>query len=134
GYLLLGGSNDKWRLNPRRGLYRTREEITTYGDYEVTFVLQRPRPARLALLASGFSPVYPCHVSAKDMRQRPIGTGPFKFVEFKPNEHIKVVRNPDYWKPGRPYLDGIDWLIIRDQGTRVLSFRSEEHTSELQSL
>src|SRR5438046_297671 len=56
------------------------------------------------------------------MRQRPIGTGPFKFVEFKPNEHIKVVRNPDYWKPGRPYLDGIDWTIIRDTGTRVLAF------------
>ncbi len=56
------------------------------------------------------------------MRQRPIGTGPFKFVEFKPNEHVKVVRNSDYWKPGRPYLDGIDWTIIRDTGTRVLSF------------
>jgi len=33
-----------------------------------------------------------------------------------------VVKNPDYWKPRRPYLDGIDWIIIRDQGTRVLSF------------
>ena len=40
------------------------------------------------------------------MRTKPIGTGPFKFVEFKPNESIKVARNPDYWKPGRPYLDG----------------------------
>ena len=43
------------------------------------------------------------------MRQHPIGTGPFKFVEFKPNESIKVTRNPDYWKPGRPYLDGIEY-------------------------
>ena len=34
------------------------------------------------------------------MRQHPIGTGPFKFVEFKPNEYIKVTRNPDYWKTG----------------------------------
>ena len=46
------------------------------------------------------------------MRQHPIGTGPFKFVEFKPNEHIKVTRNPDYWKPDRPYLDGIEYTII----------------------
>ena len=46
------------------------------------------------------------------MRQHPIGTGPFKFVEFKPNEVIKVTRNPDYWKPGRPYLDGIEYTII----------------------
>ena len=42
------------------------------------------------------------------MRQHPIGTGPFKFVEYKPNQGIKLVRNPDYWKPGRPYLDGIE--------------------------
>ena len=44
----------------------------------------------------------------REMRSHPIGTGPFKFVEFKPNEVIKVARNPDYWKPGRPYLDGIE--------------------------
>jgi len=31
------------------------------------------------------------------MRSHPIGTGPFKFVEFKPNESIKLARNPDYW-------------------------------------
>ena len=56
------------------------------------------------------------------MRQHPIGTGPFKFVEFKPNELIKVVKNPDYWKPGRPYLDGIEYTIIKNQSTGVLAF------------
>ena len=56
------------------------------------------------------------------MRQRPIGTGPFKFVEFKPNEYIKLARNPDYWKPGRPYLDGIEYTIIREMSTRNLAF------------
>ena len=48
------------------------------------------------------------------MRQHPIGTGPFKFVEFKPNEGIKVTRNPDYWKKDRPYLDGIEYTIIQE--------------------
>jgi len=43
------------------------------------------------------------------MRQHPIGTGPFKFVSYQPNESIRLTRNPDYWKPGRPYLDGIEW-------------------------
>jgi peptide/nickel transport system substrate-binding protein len=52
----------------------------------------------------------------------PIGTGPFKFVEFKPNEHIKVTKNPDYWKPGRPYLDGIEYTIMRDTSSRNLAF------------
>jgi len=35
---------------------------------------------------------------------------------------IRVARNPDYWKPGRPYLDGIEWTIIKDVSTRVLAF------------
>jgi peptide/nickel transport system substrate-binding protein len=77
-----------------------------------------------ALLASGFSPVYPCHVPAAQMRQHPIGTGPFKFVEFKPNEYIKVTRNPDYWKKDRPYLDGIEYQIIKNVATGVLAFVS----------
>src|SRR5262249_55522474 len=120
--LLTGRGNDKLRINPRKSWYDNLDAVSANGDFEVTFHLKRPQPSFLTLLASGWSPVYPCHVPARDMRQRPIGTGPFKFVEFKPNEQIKVVRNPDYWKPGRPYLDGIDWIIIRDQGTRVLSF------------
>ena len=56
------------------------------------------------------------------MRQHPIGTGPFKFVEFKPNQSITLARSPDYWKPGRPYVDGIEWTIVRDVSTRLLSF------------
>ena len=48
------------------------------------------------ILASGFTAIYPCYVPPRDMRSHPIGTGPFKFVEFKPNEYIKVARNPDY--------------------------------------
>jgi ABC-type transport system substrate-binding protein len=56
--------NEKLRVNPRKAWYRNLEEVTTNGDYEVTFHLKRPQPAFIALLASGFSPVYPCHVSA----------------------------------------------------------------------
>ena len=85
-------------------------------------MLKRPQPAILALIASGYTPVYPCHVSPRDMRQHPIGTGPFKFVAFKPNEGIKLSRNPDYWKPGRPYLDGIEYTIIPNRSTAILAF------------
>src|SRR5215472_7219230 len=74
------------------------------------------------MLATGWTPIYPCHVSPAQMRQHPIGTGPFKLAEFKPNEYIRVTRNPDYWKPGLPYLDGIDHRIIKDVSTRLLSF------------
>src|SRR5438477_9621738 len=120
--LLTGKSDDKLRLNPRKSWYRNLEEVTVNGDYQVTFRLKRPQPSFLALLASGWSPVYPCHVPARDMRTRPIGTGPFKFVEFKPNELIRVTRNPDYWKEGRPNLDGIEYTIISSISTRILGF------------
>src|SRR5437868_1899563 len=120
--LLTGKSSDKLRLNPRKAWYRNLEEVRANGDYEVTFQLKRPQPSFIALLASGFSPVYPCHVPPREMRSHPIGTGPFKFVEFKPNEVIRVTRNPDYWKEGRPYLDGIEWAIIKDVSTRNLAF------------
>src|SRR6201997_200781 len=120
--LLTGKASEKLRVNPRKSWYRNLMAVTTNGDYEVTFHLYRPQPAFLAVLASGYSPVYPCHVTPREMRQHPVGTGPFKFVEFKPNEYIKVARNPDYWKKGRPYLDGIEYTIIRNLSTAVLGF------------
>jgi peptide/nickel transport system substrate-binding protein len=120
--MLAGRSDQKFRINPRKSWYKNLDEVTTNGDYEVTFHLKRPQPGLLALLASGWSPVYPCHVSPRDMRSHPIGTGPFKFVEFKPNEHIRVARNPDYWKPGYPYLDGVEYTISRNRSTVILAF------------
>src|SRR6516165_6058077 len=53
--LLTGQSSEKLRLNPRKSWYHNLKEVTTNGDYEVTFHLQRPQPAFIALLASGFS-------------------------------------------------------------------------------
>jgi len=120
--MLTGKSANALRLNPRKAWYRNLEEVTADGDYAVTFVLKRPQPAFLMLLATGMSPVYPCHVAPRDMRTRPIGTGPFKLVEFKPNEYIRFAKNPDYWKPGRPYLDGIEWTIIPNRSTQTLAF------------
>lgn len=122
--MLLGKSVEKFRVNPRKAWYANLDEVVVNGDYEAIFKLKRRQPAFVALLASGFSPVYPCHVSPAQMRQQPIGTGPFKFAEFRRNEVIRVVRNPDYWKPGRPYLDGIEYTIIKNQSTGMLVFVS----------
>ena len=120
--LLTGRAPEKLRLNARATWYLNLEAVTVEADDVAVFHLKRPQPALLALLASGFSPVYPCHVSARDMRQHPIGTGPFKFVEFKPNQSIALARNPSYWKPGRPYLDGIEFTIIPNRSTAILAF------------
>jgi peptide/nickel transport system substrate-binding protein len=120
--LLQGKTQEKLRLNPRKAWYRNLDEVTTDGDDGVIFHLKRPQPYLLVLLASGVSPVYPCHVSPAQMRQHPIGTGPFKFVEYKPNEFVRLTRNPDYWKSGRPYLDGLEFPIVASVATRNLMF------------
>ena len=120
--LIAGKAPEKLRVNPRKSWYRNLDRVSANGDDEVTFHLKRQQPSFLALLASGWSPVYPCHIAPKEMRLHPVGTGPFKFVEFKPNETIKVARNPDYWKPGRPYLDGIEWTIVGNPATAILAF------------
>ncbi len=122
--LLTGKGEDKLRTNPRKTWYGNVDKVTANGDFEVTVHLQQPQPSLPSLLASGFSPMYPCHVPAAQMRVKPIGTGPFKFVEFKQNEGIKVTRNTDYWKKGKPYLDGIDYTIVPNRGTAILSFVS----------
>jgi peptide/nickel transport system substrate-binding protein len=120
--LLQDKGKDKFRINYRGSWYFNLTDVTTKGDDEAVFHLKRLQPSFLLLLASGVSPVYPCHVTPAQMRQHPIGTGPFKFVEYRPNQDIKLTRNPDYWKPGLPHLDGIDFTIIPNRSTAILAF------------
>src|SRR5437660_5322329 len=65
--LIAGTAADKLRVNPRKSWYRNLASVTVDGDYQVTFNLKRPQPSFLALLGSGWSPIYPCHVPARDM-------------------------------------------------------------------
>jgi peptide/nickel transport system substrate-binding protein len=122
--LMLDKAKEKARFNSRKSFYKNLVSVSVNGDYEVTFHLSRPQPGFPMLLAWGFGAITPCHQTPDQMRQHPIGTGPFKFVEFRSNEYIKLARNPDYWKPDRPYLDGIEFIIIRDPATSVLAFIS----------
>ena len=119
---LNGKEKDYLRRSPRAIWYEYLTEVTVNGDHEATFHLSQKHPSLLAMVASGLSPVYPCHISARDMRTKPVGTGPFRFAEFKSNESIKLVKNPDYWNKGKPYLDAIEWRIVTSRSTRVLAF------------
>ena len=118
--------SEDFRKNPRKVWYYNLDEVTTKGDDEVTFNLKAPQPSFIMLLASGYTPIYPCHVAQRDMRTKPVGTGPFKFSEFKRNESIKLVKNQDYFKKGRPYLDAIEMKIIENRSTRILAFVAGE--------
>ena len=126
--LLLGGEGEsKLRRNPRSSWWTNVEKVTADSATQATFHLKAPQPSLLALLASGYTPIYPCHVPPDQMRRKPVGTGPFKLAEFKMNEGIKLVKNADYWKKGLPYLDGIEFTIMPDRGTRMLAFIAGKH-------
>jgi peptide/nickel transport system substrate-binding protein len=125
--MLIGkGDTADFRRNPRAVWWARVQDVTINGDTEATFELNQPQPSLLVLLASSFSPVYPCHVSQQVMRTRPIGTGPFKLAEFRRGDSIRLTRNPDYFKKDRPYLDEITFKIIESQATRMLAFSTGE--------
>ena len=124
--MLQGKDTDTFRINPRRIWWHNLKEVIAESDYEVAFQLGRPQPSFLSFFASGYTPIYPCHVSSAQMRTEPIGTGPFKLVEFKRYQSAKMVRNNQYWRKGRPYLDAIEWRAISNRSTRVLAFTAAD--------
>src|ERR1044071_2435891 len=78
------------------------------------------------LLASAFSPVYTCPVPPQVIRTRRVVTRPVKFGEFRRGDSIRLVRNPDYWKKDRPYVDEITFKVIDSRSTRMLAFATGE--------
>lgn len=56
--------------------------------------------------------------------QQPVGTGPFTFVDWVPNDHMTVKANPHYWRPGIPYLDSITFRPIVEDDARYNTLRS----------
>ncbi len=114
----------KLRLNPRKDWYANIEAIEAPAPDTVVFRLKRPQPSLLLMLASGYSPVYPAHVPLAELRQRCVGTGPFKLREYSRGQLIELTRNPDYFVPGRPYLDGIRYPVITERGTRLAALQA----------
>jgi peptide/nickel transport system substrate-binding protein len=126
--MLIGKAETQdFKRNPRKVWYTKLQDISVNGDYEATFELSEPQPSLPVLLASAFSPVYPCHVPQQVMRTKPVGTGPFRFVEFKRGESIRLARNPDYFKKDRPYLDEIAVRSIDSRATRMLAFSTGDY-------
>jgi peptide/nickel transport system substrate-binding protein len=125
--MLIGKADTSdFKRNPRKVWYSKLQDVSVNGDAEATFELSEPQPSLPVLLASAFSPVYPCHVPQQAMRTNPVGTGPFKLVEFRRGASIRLVRNPDYFKKDRPYLDEITFRVIDSRATRMLAFSTGE--------
>ncbi len=61
--------------------------------------------------------------SGEDEAAKPIGTGPFSFVSYTPQEGIVVAKNPDYWQKGLPYLDEVNFKIVNSPDTALLDLK-----------
>ena len=107
--------------------------------FSVISAIDTPDPRTVVFrLANPFSPFlnylatikYTAIVSREDVRQRGdlvkggAGTGPFMLEDFRPNSLMRLKRNPDYYEPGLPYLDGLDFRIIPDEGSRMAALRA----------
>lgn len=99
------------------------ESVTAEGDYTVVFQLTRPQAPFLKNLAMDmFAIASPTAYETQgddDFERNPVGTGPFKFVEWKPNDSITVERFEDYWQEGLPKLDKVIFRSIPDNATRL---------------
>src|SRR5881409_4517570 len=114
----------KLRINPRKDWYANIEAIETPDTYTAVFRLKKPQPSLLLMLASGYTPVYAAHVPPASYRTTCVGTGPFKVKEWRKGEYVELVRNPDYFVKGRPYLAGLRYLIIGERGTATAALQA----------
>jgi ABC-type transport system substrate-binding protein len=93
------------------------EGVEVSGPFEIVLNLKNVSialPLVLSDRAGTMSSPRAVRELGKDHDRNPVGTGPWKFVSWANDERIVVARNPDYWKPKLPYLDGIEFTIIKD--------------------
>jgi len=112
--------------------FREVSSIDTPDEHTAVFNLERPAPYMMRAFSAYESPIVPRHLlEGKDIREaelanNPVGTGPFKFVEWKKGQYIRLDKNENYWKEGLPLLDRIVARIIPDASTRTAAIESGE--------
>jgi len=121
---LLGSEGAK---GPQQSNYNAIKEVKVIDPYTVDFILSRPDPVLLTKLAGyGAMLVPPKYVTEKGdeyFNSHPVGTGPFKFVDYKPKVSLTLERNGDYWD-GAPKLDGIVYRFIAEPATQVAELQA----------
>ena len=119
--------NEIMPLHPlSRRVFARVDSTTAPDDYTVVFKLKQSYAPFLSAWDISSTPIYPKHLyegtdyRKNEYNQKPVGTGPFKFAEWKKGSHIKLVRNDNYWKKGLPYLDAIYFHVLPDSATRAV--------------
>ncbi|WP_251551989.1 ABC transporter substrate-binding protein [Neobacillus muris] len=123
----MNGDEEKFPYYTMFGGYKNDEghvisEVKAVDEYTVQFVLKRPQAPFLKNLAmSPFGIASPAAVEkyGDDFRSNPVGTGPFKFVEWKQNDTITLEKNADYWQEGLPKLNKVIFRVIPENTARL---------------
>lgn len=113
-------------VSVRQATYEVVESITAPDPQTVVFRLKWRSPSFLANLASPFNWVYKADILARDPRfyeRGVMGTGPFRFVEYVRGSHWAGARNENYWKRGRPYLEGYRALFIGSPAAQIAAIK-----------
>ena len=101
---------------------------TALTPTKVEFKLKEPFGPFLSMFEVSTLPMVPKHIydgtdfKTNPANQTPIGTGPFKFKEWKRGAYIHLVKNEAYWKAGKPYLDELYFRVIPDSASRAVAF------------
>ena len=85
-----------------------------------------PLLADLSLFANGIIPNNYGGETAKPFYTHPVGTGPFKWDHWTKGQELKLVRNPNYWQTGKPYLNSVTWTTVSDDNTRILQLKGNQ--------
>ncbi|HWV07398.1 MULTISPECIES: glutathione ABC transporter substrate-binding protein GsiB [Burkholderiales] len=113
----------------RYNLYKNISKIEAVDDLTAKFTLKEPFAPFVNSLAhpSGVI-ISPAALKqyGKDIVQHPVGTGPFKFVEWKPSDYMKVAKFDGYWQKGLPKVDSITWRPVVDNNTRASMMQTNE--------
>src|SRR5882672_5434231 len=115
-----------------RVFYKDVGEVEVVDPHTVRFVLQEPNymfPLVVAGYRLGFPMTSPTafeKMSEQERRSHPVGTGPFKLLEWVPNDHITLVRNEHYWKKGLPYLDKVTFKVLNDPISQITALKAGE--------
>lgn len=104
--------------------------IDAVDDSTVRMTLSRVSAALPMTLGNKYGGVVPAGYFDKPeagqaMNSASVGTGPFKLAEFRPNSHLALVRNPDYWEKGAPYLDKINVLFVPNSSSLLVALRNK---------
>ena len=115
----------------RYGLYNNNIAKTeVVDDYTARITLKTPFSAFINQLAHPstvmISPTALAKYGNKDIAFHPVGTGPFKFVEWKQPDYLKVVKNEHYWQKGLPKVDSITWKPVIDSNSRAAVMQTGE--------